>query len=559
MNRSALAALVILVLAGCSPGSQPLIQAGSQTVTVEDFDRTAQTAAGQYLGAPETAKAELLDDLRRRAVLLELAHRLGHDTSAVIVNLSADEERRTLVQMLYARVAPQAQRVSEAEARSLYEARNEEAHLHLIYSSSREGALGAIRRLRAGEPFERVAVDYSLLGVLPPNGDLDWVAPGALPDPLDGALRHQKIDEISDPLHSREGWFVLRVSERRPRQQPDFETLRASMVELARQRKFRAAFNRAYLEMKEAHGVQLVPGGAQLLFRVMSPVDPITPTPEMRQQPLAEYDGQVYTLADAYADMSRSENQQPPPNLLPAIEIWIEAQVMTRVAVTEAKLRHLHEEPEAANSLRSKRDQALLQGAYQVATLGVPTAGPDLIAMAWERVKSQFTKLASVKLAVLDSPDSSLVKAVGGAGVIGTPLAEAAKQVPGSPEVRELVVNFPSEDPQWAMYQQAFMQQPVGMWLGPLRTETGWRIMQVLDKQVTEQKWEDLPEAVQQNIAGGANELARDARFRAFTDSLATAYNVRVDQALAAKLRWPDPAAQQSLRNMQGLQGLPSN
>ena len=491
------------------------------------------------MGSPDVAKAELLDDLRRRAVLLEMAHRLGHDTTSAIVNTDRDEERRLLLQMLYARVAPQAQSVSEAEARALFEARHVEAHVHLIYSSSREGAQGAIRRLKAGDPFEVVAQDYSLLGVLPPNGDLDWVAPGALPDPLDGALRDQAIGEISAPLESREGWFVLKVSERRPRQQPAYEVQRSGMLDLVRQRKFRAAFNRAYLSMKEEHGVRLVPGGSQLLFRIMSPMSPITPSAEMRRTPLATYDGLTYTLDDAYADMNRADNQQPPPNLLPAIEIWIEAQVMTRVAVSEAKTRYLHEEPEAVTHLRVRRDQALLQGAYYVATQGVPAPGPEQVAMAWERVKGQFSRLTSVKLAVLESSDSAVVRNVGQIGAGGLTLVEAAKQVPGAPEVTDLVVSFPNEDPQWQMYENVLNQQPAGMWLGPVPTANGWRVMQVVDKQVSQQKWEDLPEAVKQNIAGSASELARDERFRQFTDSLATAYHVHVDQSLVAKLRWP--------------------
>jgi len=554
VNRSALAALVLsLALAGCSPGSQPLIRAGSQTVTVEDFDRTATMAAAQYQGAPEVAKAGLLDDLRRRAVLLEMAHRLGYDTTSVIVNTMRDEERRLLLQMLYARVAPQGQRVSEAEAVSLYEARNEEAHVHLIYSSTRESALGAIKRLRAGEAFAQVAIAYSILGVLPPTGDLDWVAPGALPDPLDGALRHQKLGEISEPLESREGFFVMMVSERRPRKQQAYEVLRASMYDLARQRKFRAAFNRAYLQMKEAHAVHPVSGGSQLLFRVMSPSDPLPVTPEMRQSPLATYDGQTYRLEDAYADMARADNQQPPPNLLPAIEIWIEAQVMTRVAVAEAKQRHLQEEPDAAASLRSKRDQALLQGAYEVATQGVPAAGPDMIAMAWDRVKGQFSRLASVTLAVFDSPDSAVVMSVGQAGAMQRSLAEAAKQVAGAPAVTEQVVTYPSSDPQWTSYESVLTQQAVGMWIGPLRTASGWRIMQMTDKQMNETKWESLPDAVRQSVIGNANELARDQRFRQFTDSLSSAYQVRVDQALAAKLIWPSPAFPQ------GMPGVPAN
>ena len=130
---------------------------------------------------------------------------------------------------------------------------------------------------------------------------------------------------------------------------------------------------------------------------------------------------------------------------------------------------------------------------------------------------------------------------VGGAGALGRSLAEAAQQVPGSPAVVERSIPYPSDDPQWAMYENAFLQQPVGMWIGPLRTEAGWRIMQVMDKQVVQQKWEDLPDAVRQNIASSASELARDQRFRMFTDSLATAYQVKVDQAQVAKLRWPEP------------------
>ena len=540
MKLLALFALA-LSLAGCSSGGQPIIQAGSQTVTVADFDRTAKNAAAQYTGAPDAAKAELVDDLRRRAVLLELAHRMGYDTSVVLTNIMRDEERRILVQALYTRVAPQAQKVSEAEARSLYAARNEESHVHVIYSSSRGAAEGALLRLRAGEPFARVAVDYSLLGVLPPDGDLGWVAPGALPDPLDGALRHQALGQVSEPLESREGWFLLMVSERRPHEQPAYETVREGMLDLVRQRKFRSAFNRGYLDMKAAHDVRLVPGGSQLLFRAMSPVEPMRITDELRARPLAEYDGQTYTLADAEADLQRAENQQPPPNLLPAIEIWIEAQVMTRVAVKEARARHLHEEPDAATSLRNKREQSLLEGAYQVATQGVPAPGPEQVQLAWERVKDRFSRLSEVKLAVLDTPDSTLVKAVGEAGATSRSLAEAAQKVPGAPAPTERVLTYPSDDPQWAMYENAFLQQPVGMWIGPLRTESGWRVMQVVDKQVVQQKWEELPDAVRQNIAASAGELARDQRFRMFTDSLATAYHVRVDQAQVAKLRWPEP------------------
>ena len=542
MSRLVAFALLALILAGCSSAkNRPIITVGSQKVTVADFERTARGAQTQYEGTPEAAKALFVQDLERRALMLELAHRLGHERSSAVVNTDRENEQRALVQSLYARIASPAQRVSEAEARALYEARKVEAQVWLIYTSSEPAAQAALARLRGGEPFEQVSHSYSLPGLLPPDGNMGWIAPGALPDPLDGALRSQKVNEVGGPYHSREGWFLLKVSERRPREQGPYETQRAAMMDLMRQRKQRAAFNRAWLELKDEYDVQPAPGGAQLLFRVESAVAPITPTPDQRQMPLATYRGGVYTLNDALTDLQRAEAQRPPFQLLPAIEIWIEAQVMTRAAVIEARRRHLQEEPDVAASLRAQREQFLLNGIYQAAVANVPPPGPDLVKMAWERVRHQFTKLESAHVAILDVADTSVARRVYDAHATTPLLADAAKKVDPALQVTVTTVKYPSDDPEWSALTAVFTRQQPGEWYGPVTGPKGWRFLQLLDKQVGEQQFEDLPPAMQQNIAGSAGDLARDARFNQFTDSLATAFHPVVDRELIAKLPWPVP------------------
>ena len=54
-----------------------------------------------------------------------------------------------------------------------------------------------------------------------------------------------------------------------------------------------------------------------------------------------------------------------------------------------------------------------------------------------------------------------------------------------------------------------------------------------------QQKFEELPPATQQNITSSAAELARDARFQQFSDSLVQAYKPTVDKVLLEKLPWP--------------------
>lgn len=539
-----------LLVPGCLQPSPTVIKAGSQTVTVADFERAARTAQGQYGGSPEVARALLTDDMLKRTLMLEYAHRMGHDTAAAAQNIERDELRRTLVQNLYMRAASPTQRVSEAEAQELYEARKQQAHVLLIYTTNKQTAESALARLRAGEPFEQVSQTLSLPGLLPPDGDMGMVAPGSLPDPLDRGVRSLPVGELGGPYETREGWFVMKIKERAPREQGTYEALRAGMYDLARQRKQRAAFNRTYTDMKAEYQFAFVPGGPQLLFRITSPVEPLKPTPEQLKTPLASFVvpgvGQVlYTLADAMHDLEDANVQRPPYQLLPAIEIWIEAQCMTRVAVYEGRRRHLHEESDMATSIKAKRDGFLLEGVYGLATANVPPPSSDLIQEAWDQVKSRYTHVEDVKLAYVDIPDSNLVmKFVGIAQQQAQPsLAEAAQAVDPSLVIHQVTIRNPAEDPQWAPLAALFTQMAVTGMAGPEAVPGGYRIMQLLDKKMVQQTLEQLPEATRMNVLSAAAEMARDARFRQFADSLFKAYQPYVDRAAIQRVKLPTAAA----------------
>ncbi len=534
-----LVALAAALLAGCSPGSRPLVRVGNQQVTVADYTRAARGAAAQYQGLPDQAKAQLVQDLTSRAMMLEMAHRLGEDTSAAVRNSDRDNERHALVQQLFTRLAPQDQPVSEAEARALYEARKQEAHVSMIYASSRESAVAARSRLESGEAFARVSQAMSLPGMLPPDGDMGVIQPGSLPEPLDGAVRQQKVGAVGGPYETGEGWFLVKVTSRAPHEQGSWEMQRDGLFELERKRKQGASLNRAYRDLKAEWQMEILPDGPQLLFHVLSPVDPLRPSPEQRRTPLARYAGGAFTLQDALDAMEDASVQRPPPQLLPAIRLWIENQTMLRVAVLEARRRHLDEEPELVAGLRRRHEDMLLEGVYQNAVAAVPPPGPELVHVAWEQLKSRFTRLGDVRVATVVVADSSTLLKLVHAGANLRSLAEAAKQVDPSLTVSDTTVHYPNDNAGWNTLVAMFTQMQPGAWYGPEPLAHGWRVMQMVDKTVIQQAFEDLPPATQQNIASSAAELARDARFRQFTDSLTRAYMPVVDRPLLAKLPWP--------------------
>jgi parvulin-like peptidyl-prolyl isomerase len=534
-----LAAPVALLLAGCSSGNRPLVQVGSQQVTVADYTQAARGAETQYQGLPDQAKARLVQDLVSRASMLELAHRLGYDTTASVRNTDRENERRALIQQLFARIAPRAQPVSEAEARALYEARKQEARVSMIYTATREPAVAALARLHAGEPFAQVSRSLALPGMLPPDGDMGPILPGSLPDPLDGAVRNLKVGEVGGPYETAEGFFLVKIASRQPHESGPWEAERDALIEQQRKRKQSAALNRAYRDLKAEWQMELVPGGPQLLFHVVSPIEPLRPSPEQRRTLLARYAGGTYTLQDALDDMQDASAQRPPSQLLPAIQLWLENQAMLRVAVLEARRRHLHEEPDVVAAVRRKHEEMLLQAVYQNAVAAVPPPGPELVQMAWEQLKGHFTRLGDVRVASVMVADSSTLLKLIHIGANVRSLVEAAKQADPALSVSDTTVHYPNNDPGWNALAAMFTQMQPGAWYGPEPLVHGWRVLQMVDKTVIQQAYEELPPATQQNIASSAAELARDARFRQFTDSLAHAYLPVIDRQQMAKLPWP--------------------
>ena len=544
VSLSWLAIALALSLVGCSPSSSKVVfSVGSQKLTEAEFDQFAQGAQGQYPGAPEAAKAALLNDLISARMMLELAHRLGQDTTAALANLLREEEDRALIQRMVANDASPGQRVSEAEAMAFFAARNTEAHAHLIFCTTPAAAQGAIARLHRGESFVSVAEQMNLAGLLPPDGDMGMVAPGSLPSPLDEAVRTLPVNMVGGPYETNEGFFVMRISERRPREQGTYEANRDGMFDLARQRKQRAAFQRMYASLKQAYRYTANDEGVAMLFRLTMPADPITPSPEQLKLPLATWDdGQrtvTYTLQDAYNDLHDANVQRPPSGSQPAVGIWVEKQVMTDVIVFEARRRHYHEDPEVASRIQNRREQILLDGVRQWALQGVPTPSAEQVDAIWQQMRERFTQVVAVRLAVVTVPDSASALKLQEAMHSDASLAQAAQAVDPSLAVQQITVTNPAADPEWGSQAGMFQQMAVGAMAGPEPAANGWRAVQLLDKQVLTPTFQQLPAEMQQNFVTAASEAASEQRFMFLSDSLGKAYQPYVNQDLVRRLRWP--------------------
>jgi len=554
MNRSALtliaATFLALGLSGCGVDSRTLAQVGKGRITVDDYLAGARGVSAQYPFGPDSAKSVFLDDLIRRKLLLEEAANRGLFDDSLTVRFRKQKEEELLAQQIGAELAPADIPVSDAEVRALYDARKTAAHVQLIYSFTEASARAAADRVRHGADFGQLADQLNPPGMLPARGDIGDQEPGNLVSPLDESIRHAKPGAVVGPLDApTQGWFVMKIVDRHPHAEAPFETERAQLADMLRQRKQRAVAVARYKRLQHGYDLALVPGGAQILFRYFNQPpaggEPSIPAAE-RAQPLAHWvaaDGtHTYTFGDALLDLQDVNGQKPNGLILPSIEQWILLQCTRRVQTAEARRRGFTLDPRWRRTLDETVNNYVLDALYSNAiTSATTTASTDDAHLAYVRAQNRFEKLDRVQLETLEFPDSAAVqKFLQHAGhQHGGDLRALAAMMPGAPPVRDLDLAFPTSDPDYARLEATLRTMNRGDALGPFPAHGRLVIAMLMGKTTHVEPFESLtpPERAQLDQEG--LEFARERRFLALLDELKRRYPVVRNDALLKKLPWP--------------------
>jgi parvulin-like peptidyl-prolyl isomerase len=545
MTHSSIRAAVLLAaslaVSGCSSDRDVLARVGGTVITVPDFDDIAVGSAARYAGPPDSAKAQLLDDLITRALLIEEAKRRGLAADSGALRMRRAIEDRLIVESLLQRLAPTDVGVSEAEVREFHAWRAIEGHLYIVFTPTLELAEAARLELARGAAFREVADRYNIRGFVPEGGDLGWIVPGSIVPPLDDVVRDAPLGEVQGPLRAPgEGWFVAVASERRPRDQGGYEEQRSVLSEMVRQRKQRAMRQQALESLRDAYGVRLERGGAQAMYiRAAMGLGGRTPPPLSdadKARVLARYDDasgseQTYTMGDAHLDLMDAEIERPSFTMVTILQQWIETQVLRRIAKIEARRRHLQDEPSIARRVRERFHSQLVDELYAQEILGTVQVSPEDVRAEYDRMSGQFSRLDVVRLAWVEIPDSAAAAALAAAAATGP--------LPASAGAREETVRFPTSSPRWNLLEATFTATTPGGVMGPFPLEGGWFVGKMIDKVQVRQPFERLESAFLNMLETNALESKREARLREWTARLKDELHPEVHAERLSRVTWP--------------------
>jgi len=547
--------LAALPVIGCAPRPATLARVGTRTITVDDFNLAARANWSQYPPQPNEARHLLMEDLVRRALLLELAESRGMLRNPLTVNFRNNLEQEALTQAVNERLIPRDVPISDAEVASFYAWSGIRAHLLLLYAPERADAEAAIVGLKAGQPFSEVVRRHSPPGMIPNGGDLGEISGGALVDPLDGLVREAPVGEIVGPIDAPgEGWFVARVLSRRtvPPQAP-LEVQRPLLMGMLRQRKQRLISVRAFQGLREQYLVSVAPDGPQALFRLLNrPMlpdsrqpAPIQPSPEERRIVVVTYvdaSGRPlsYTLGEAYDELQAPDRPRPPATQIGAIQAWLEQQVIRRVVPLEARRRGLDRDPTIARAIEERLNNSILESVYALEVGGAPAASDAEVQAVYDRRAAQFRVIEAAQVLHVTLPDSAATAALIEHGAHAGSLRDAAKMAGATAPVIEERVKFPNPNPIWKAIGPGLQSMSKGEWAGPVRTPDGWMVLQLEDRQEHVAAFDQLTPAVQQGLRDQALSERREARLAAYTDSLRrTTHPFEIHEDVLNRVPWP--------------------
>ena len=120
------------------------------------------------------------------------------------------------------------------EAAAKQKAEEEISARHILLASENE-AKAALKRVRGGEDFAKVADDVSK-DPGSKGGDLGWFTRDRMVPEFGDAAFKLKKGEISEPVKSQFGWHVIKLENRRQKSFPSFEEVKSQVAQYVAQK-----------------------------------------------------------------------------------------------------------------------------------------------------------------------------------------------------------------------------------------------------------------------------------------------------------------------------------
>lgn len=234
---------IMVGLIGCGQGSEKVVaEVGDYDITVEEFNDYFQRRVPYSFPTKEdeyNKRREILDSMIVIRLLIQGAYDLGIDNLDEINRVIIANKNNLLLDVLYNKHIGDKTEVSEAEIKEFYEKLDTKIRASHILVSSIDTANMLIERIKGGENFEKLAVEYSIDQSAQRNkGDLGYFVWGSMVDEFEEVAFEMEPGTISPPVKTMYGYHVIKLVDKVPNDdRPPFNQMKETIEKQIKNRK----------------------------------------------------------------------------------------------------------------------------------------------------------------------------------------------------------------------------------------------------------------------------------------------------------------------------------
>ncbi|MFH1313244.1 MAG: peptidylprolyl isomerase [Candidatus Eisenbacteria bacterium] len=413
------------VLAGCIIGVVFISLSCGQTdekvaARIGDEVITVGMLKEEYLAISRDARPDLItidekEQFARDVVSKELLYReakdVGLDRNPDVVELGKSTLRSAAWQVFYEdRIRSQVD-LTDDDLQGIFSRQRYSYHIGWIFV--RSGALaGDIRaRIEKGEDFSKLASIFSIDATRDQGGDIGTRALGTLPAEVEDMLMMMSAGEVSEPIVYSGFYILVKLFDKQPVEQPDFEAARSGLESLARMRKenmlqkdvadeLRAKYNLTFKD----DVIDMIVAKTRAIYD--SEDDPPGEVPEFSDEDLgrtvATFEGGEWKVRD-YAERVKAQHEY----FRPAFGTDTEAvtSVITDFITGELWGLEIHTEgydkdPKAVKAAERAVEERVVTEMHQQLIAGVKVEEDSLLAL-YETKKADLVSESGADLAVI--------------------------------------------------------------------------------------------------------------------------------------------------------------
>lgn len=205
---------------------KPLATYKDKVITIKDFsdmyDKTSFFARPRkefrLMGIRVFLEKQIVAELVEDAV-----KKFGPESNPIIKKAMDRKKEEIMVSKMFDELVSSQTKVTPDEVEEFYQTnidayrRPEQRRFGVILTGSKNAAMEAYERIKAGEDFLAVAMKYSIDVETKPNqAETDFLSRGDQPELDKVGFALENIGDVSEPFMTSKGWVILRLVERKP-------------------------------------------------------------------------------------------------------------------------------------------------------------------------------------------------------------------------------------------------------------------------------------------------------------------------------------------------------